>query len=200
LLALAWLLWLGCVALPRMRGMEPRQVFMQFTAMPLHGDVFGFSPPVYSSEQQLEEFRSWQTITFTGNLWADYFSYKQARLAATRLQEDYDHKTGLRIAFHSGSVYKSFVFAISTLSEEGITKWWLDIQHQPTTLYAFTMSPKSFEGFLCGTNAYITRIPEPTVPLTAAALFQPDWRNSTLLLLLLAALSAIRLYRQQRTG
>ncbi|SHK86727.1 hypothetical protein [Hymenobacter psychrotolerans] len=57
LLALAWLLWLGCVALPQMRGMEKPQVIMQVTMRPLHtSEYWQFFPPVYSSELQLAQF------------------------------------------------------------------------------------------------------------------------------------------------
>jgi len=202
LLALAWLLWLGCVAMPQMRGMQrPRQVVMQLTALPIHGDIFGFFPPVYSSEQQLEVFRAWQTIAFTGNQWADYFSYKQASNEATYVNSDYTYKAGMRVEFQPGSTYNSLILIINMLQKEGIRKWWLDTQHQPTTLYAFTnRSEPSEQRFVCGTRDYVTRLPRPATLFNATAFFYPDWRNTTLLLLLLALLSVIRLYRQHRTS
>jgi hypothetical protein len=201
LLALAWLLWLGCVALPQMQAMEPPQVVMQVTALPIHSDAFGFLPPAYSSEQQLEEFRAWQTVSFAGNQWADYFSYKQALNAAAYVNSDYTYKAGLRVKFEPSSTYDSFVFIINMLYEKGINKWWVDFQHSPTTLYMFTSRPEpSDQSFVCGTSDYVIRLPEPEASFKFAALFHPDWRNTTLLLLLLVLLSTIRLYRQWRTN
>lgn len=201
LLALAWLLWLGCVALPQLRGMErPLQSVLQISLPSLHFDGgWGIGPPLYASEQQLATFRNWRTVTFTENRFADYFNFSQAAAAVELVKADSTYKAGMRIRFSDNASYASLVYSLDLLNKHDIKTWWLDVQHQPTTLYAFTRRPDPpGTMWVCG-NTY-THIPESSPPRSLAEFFLPDWRNSTLLLLLMALLSAVRLGRRWRAG
>ncbi|MBC6698169.1 hypothetical protein [Hymenobacter sp. BT190] len=202
LLALAWLLWLGCVALPQMRGMERPESVMQITAVPVHtSEYWQFIPPVYSAELQLAQFRQWQSTSFSGNSLVDYFGYQQSNLDAERLRADSTYRLGLKISFDSDATYGNLVSAIDLLDRNDITTWWLDFQPHSTALYAFKNKPKPYQ-FLCGTSYYSTHLPELYAPFSfpLAELLAPDWRNSTLLLLLMALLSAVRLGRRWWLG
>jgi hypothetical protein len=223
LLALAWLLWLGCVALPQMRGMERPEYVMQMTVpppvqginemipLPVKGALFWEEP--YMAPLEVAAFRPWQDVHFTGNLWNDYFSLQQAHTTVKQLQADPDHDRGLRIKFEPQATYSTLVQMFDLSNVMDVKRYWLDIRHSPTTLYMFTTEPplfvedvESMDGcLLC--NDVIPYTPKPTLqenlvqffaPLSH--LFQHDWRNSTLLLLLMALLSAVRLGRRWRLG
>ncbi|WBA42292.1 hypothetical protein [Hymenobacter canadensis] len=218
LLALAWLLWLGCVALPQMRGMERPQVIMQLTMPPLNAclnsHMYGmtlsnydgtssqinpYNSPHCWSSGRIEKFRSWQTVLFTGNIFADYFSYQQAFKAAKFVGLSPVYDKGLRIQFSAYASYSSLIYSINLLNENHIIQWWLDTQQLPTTLYAFTTKPNPSR-FGGDSDLILTQLPEPVLTVPLAEFLQPDWRNSTLLLLLMALLSAVRLGQRWRAG
>ncbi|QNH61158.1 hypothetical protein [Hymenobacter sediminicola] len=208
LLALAWLLWLGCVALPQMRGMGRERV-MQLTLAPLQIPYYGvlgtnlIGKEPYFSSLELAAFRPWQEVRFTGNLWNDYFSFQQAQTTVQQLRANPDHDRGLRIQFEPQATYSSLVKLFDLFEVENVKRYWLDIRHSPTTLYTFTTKPSgvSYEdvpAFTCGVSAEQSHsVPTPTVwerlAKSLALLHEPDWRNSTLLLLLMALLSVVRL-------
>ncbi|UOQ67545.1 hypothetical protein [Hymenobacter volaticus] len=221
LLALAWLLWLGCVTLPRMRGMEKPQVVVHLTMPPVHAADSSPYPIVklgwvalYSSPFEIEKFRPWQTLAFSGNLWADYFTYKQTETNIIKLHNAANQAKGLRIRFASQAPYRALVCTLDLLNQYEITKYWVDIWHSPTTLYAFTSVPNKIKSsppelMPCGGNRYIEppTIISHNLPTWITSLVEPNilnesfyWRNSTILLLLLASTSVIRLYRQHWTG
>jgi hypothetical protein len=157
LLALAWLLWLGCAALPQMRGMQPRQGAMSLFIYPANYCVgFDFLPctdrpmppllsPVCYPSERLETFRCWQDVVFTGSLWVDYFSYQQLQLALQRVQNTQNFHLnimiGLRVHFSSKATYSSLVYSLDALKRYEAGNYWLDIYRRPTTLYVFISNP-----------------------------------------------------------
>lgn len=205
LLALAWLLWLGCVALPQVTGKKSQEYVKHLTTF---GPRFPNEPlqpiwPPYFSSLELAAFRPWQTIYFTGNLWQDYFSYQQIPLAVNHLREDTQYEKGIKIQFKSAAIYKSLVFSLDQLSNQDIKRYWLDTQHQPTNLYAINNSPipvdtpkSTIPMMSCGTSDNMAAWRLPPASTCFADLIAPNWRSSTLLLLLMALLSAVRLGRQ----
>ncbi|WBO85318.1 hypothetical protein [Hymenobacter yonginensis] len=215
LLALAWLLWLGCVALPQMSGFNKPQGYV--TQLTMLGPKFpgafdSFSPPrplwpPYFSSYELAAFRPWQNIRFTGNLWQDYFSYQQTQVAANYLERDTTYRMGMKLVFEPSATYKSLIFALDQLQSRDIKQYWLDIYRLPNTLYAFTDVPtvadttkSTIPMMSCGTSDNMAAWrPQPT-SASFADLATPDWRNSTLLLLLLTLLSAVRLGQRWRLG
>ena len=227
LLALAWLLWLGCAALPRMRRMEKQQVVMQLAVpsralwrnetvpLPLK-DALVFSE-TSMSPLELAAFRPWMNVSFTGNLWSDYFSYQQVSIAALDLKKHSYRDSGVRVFFAAPANYRSFIYTLDKFNTTNpLAKpvhYWLDIRHQSTAIYAITSKPAKPMEYYAGhqivsiniaplnlSNCLPLDLPNTASPPSWQKVFQPDWRNSTLLLLLLAALSAVRLYRQHRTS
>ncbi|MBD2715367.1 hypothetical protein KBK19_10000 [Microvirga sp. STR05] len=213
LLALAWLLWLGCVALPQMRGMGRERV-MQLTLAPLQIPYYGvlgtnlIGKEPYFSSLELAAFRPWQEVRFTGNLWNDYFAHKQVQSIVKQMQAEPDYDRGLCVQFESHISYASLVRTLDMLNMYDTKNSWLDIRQSPVTLHAFTSKPipvatsieaEPLDIISCG---YIPSEPTKQELLIKhfASLFQPDWRNSTLLLLLMALLSAVRLGRRWRLG
>ncbi|QIX62836.1 hypothetical protein HER32_17310 [Hymenobacter sp. BT18] len=127
LLALAWLLWLGCVMLPRVYVHKQTEIllpiFPVFKTTPLQYN-YGAPPyfPIYSSELQLENFRQWQTFTFVGNLWADYFTLRQIREASYYLRTT-RNKYEYRVYFLPTATYGNFIRFINQLDEYQIFRF-----------------------------------------------------------------------------
>jgi hypothetical protein len=107
----------------------------------------------------------------------------------------------LRIQFNEYASYSSLIYSVNLLNENDIVIWWLDTQQMPTTLYAFTRKPATTSAqFFCDTQSHVTPLPELPVPFSLANLITPDWRNSTLLLLLIGLISAVQLGRRWWLG
>ncbi|NVO84139.1 hypothetical protein [Hymenobacter terrestris] len=210
LLALAWLLWLGCVALPQVRGVVPQHV-MEVGFPPLHKNLWGY--PVDASLQEIAAFRPWQTLAVTGNLFEDYFSLRNAQAFFRHLEADPNHNRGLQVRIGQEASYSSLIQLLDWCNVYDMKRYWVDIRHEPTTLYTFTSKPdpnyKGIPDWVCGVSGgYLPPVLHKPFWVqfddfvTAfwefgwfASLLSPDWRNSTLLLLLLGAVSAYRLSR-----
>lgn len=219
LLALAWLLWLGCVALPQVRGMRVQHV-MEVNFPPLksklnillkyHEDIFF---PPYLPPATIATFRPWQTFTATGNMFEDYFALHNAKAVMQSLSADSKHDLGLRVYLNQQASYASLVQLLDWCNVYSMKQYWVDIEHEPTTLYVFTTKPdpnyKEIPDWVCGVSGgYLPPVLHKPFWVqfddfvTAfwqfgwlTPLLSPDWRNSTLLLLLLGAISAYRLGR-----
>ncbi|WP_226174825.1 hypothetical protein [Hymenobacter lucidus] len=87
---------------------------------------------------KLEHFRPWQTVLLTGNVWQDYFSLQQAQTILRQLHHAPNHDRGLRIRFGPQASYASLIQTLDQLYNADVNKYWLDIHHEPTTLYTFT--------------------------------------------------------------
>lgn len=199
LLALAWLLCPGCAALPQMRGVGPKQTAMQIVLLPTHTNEFWrFDPPAYSSELQLEGFRRWQTTFFTGNEWHDLFSRWAIRANTLALEADTSYLLGCRIVFKPMAHYGDLVSAIDFVNSTNIKTYWIDAQHEPTVLYVFKRPLRYSTSSIVscgGVGAVEHIIDNPPQPSKFSDLFSPDWRTSTLLLLLMSLLSLWKLRR-----
>ncbi|SDY32411.1 hypothetical protein [Hymenobacter psychrophilus] len=219
LLALAWLLWLGCVALPQVRGMRVQHV-MEITFPPLRPNsiiladhaVEGTSLP-YSSPAIIAAFRPWQTLAVTGNLFEDYFALRNVQAVFRHLGADPNYNRGLQVRIGQEASYSSLIQLLDWCNMYDMKRYWVDIRHEPTTLYTFTSKPdpnyKEIPDWVCGVSGgYLPPVLHKPFWvqfddfITAfwkfgwfAPLLSPDWRNSTLLLLLLGAVSAYRLGR-----
>lgn len=223
LLALAWLLCLGCVALPRMPGLQPQYVlsttfptYNQCNLPPSEFEIDHQTPPWCLSKQEL--FRQWQTIEVSGAKWSDYFNYQLANIVVQGYKAVPDQDAGLRIRLSTNATHGQVVGLLSWVHSTNHKKYWLDIQHTPATLYVITerplLRPKPIAavplGLLDNDEVYIPSTPsvantdvwsklnELFVSVLSSPLLSPDWRNPLLLLLLLGLLSAWRLRRQWR--
>jgi hypothetical protein len=223
LLALAWLLCLGCALLatrPELRRLRQRVLQMSMPPLPqaytdVEGERVSFFPEeLYVSPARLDTMHPWHTVQFTGNVWQDDLNLRTATFVARQLQADPDHDRGLRIQFGPGSQYRNLVAMLNMFQVVGLKKYWFDTQHRPTALYptamySYTIPPKPCPGCLptynltCGLEAYHPLHPAPSFTAelkelfrrfvslaTWKPLFTPDWRYSTILLLLLPLAAA----------
>jgi len=212
LLALAWLLWLGSMALPQIRGFRPEYV-MQLTMPeyypPLRSPLPLLQPvwegPSYMSPLEIEAFRPWQDAVFTGSPWIDYFSTQQIQATLHQCQADPSQVRGLRIRFMPQARYASLILVLDLFEAFDMKRYWWDIRPPTTTMYMFTVKPSTYYvAPLCGGMTLPDVVPTAPAsafangiawlvalvsPATYAPLLQPDWRNSIYLLLLLAGLT-----------
>lgn len=140
LLALAWLLWLGCAALPQMVKTERiMQLLMPASNNPIHQRQMY---PIYASANEVKRFRPWKTFAFTGNELSDFFVLQSIHAAALHLKEDSTQSRGLRIQFANNAKYSSLVHTLDEFERTVPYQRWLDIKHNPATFYTYTISPR----------------------------------------------------------
>ncbi|WP_345223981.1 hypothetical protein [Hymenobacter koreensis] len=118
------------------------------------------------SPTQLEKFRLWQTVVFTGNPWQDYYSYRTASYYIDQLSQAPEMDAGLRVYFQPTANYRSLVQMLSWVVAADVKRYWIDIRHSPTAFYAVTSKPKPPQPsnrytFICGTNDAMLRIYAP---------------------------------------
>ncbi|RFP65884.1 hypothetical protein D0N36_06685 [Hymenobacter lapidiphilus] len=200
--ALAWLLWLGCVAVPQVRGVRPQHV-MEVNFPPLHKNLWSYS--VDASLQEIAAFRPWQTLAVTGNLFEDYFALRNAQAVFRHLEADPNHNRGLQVRIGQHASYSSLIQLLDWCNVYNMKQYWIDIQHEPYALYVFTSKPEQtdkkfpdlYNLVMCDSIVEYGSEHNPTSWLGSelVQLWTHDWRNSVLLLLLIGAASAYRLGR-----
>lgn len=161
LLALAGLLWLGCVAL---RRWEPalRQYSVLRLTMPLRpSPASALGPSVRFELPSLMQVRAmgpWHNHLITGN--SQNKLQEQSRIISDMrtMMADSGHHNGVRVSLTHTAHYKDLIFLIDLADHENANRYWLDIVHQPITFYAFTEirrrgdHKRDYENseFLCG--------------------------------------------------
>lgn len=213
LLALAGLLWLGCVAVPRV--VRPTPHVMEVAFPPLHIPANSFGG--FSTLQQIKNFGPWQSITLSGNPWADYFNLKIVESASLSFAEKQAEHRALRVYFNESTSYNTFIELLDMCNRLEIKRYWVDWRKLPFSFNLLgNISPApsyNYPLLVCGTsymNNSSDQYLKPTKPYIEvveewiteswAAAFSPVWRNPMLLLLLLTALSAWKLRRQWRAA
>jgi hypothetical protein len=219
LLALAGLLWLGCVTVVRI--IPPKKTVLEFAAWPpkvcsVDSDVPAFvaeawrGSPACLPPTALEKFRPWYTFWFVGSVFSDYFALQNTRFVARDLEQNSDLDQGFRVNFAPEATYDNLVQVLDLFNQENVRKSWVDFYHLPVTIYSYTEKPLKkplleeqnyssgdFRCLLCDDVM-------PYIPTTSevikrwlteswGAIRSPVWRNTWLLLLLLTTLSAWRL-------
>jgi hypothetical protein len=171
--ALGFLLLLGCQALQPRYGQLKRWNVLQLTMMPLKADTSylrflkslpaskvrnEFNPyatplPTISTSV-LQKLRPWHTVDFSGQHLADFFSAAAVESATRKIIADTSHAGGVRVRFLPCATYSALVRALDIMNYTNQKKYFLDIHHHPTTLYAITDPPsydKPKPTFVCGT-------------------------------------------------
>ncbi|MBF9140927.1 hypothetical protein [Hymenobacter properus] len=146
LLALAGLLWLGCVLVAQHPIQFKLRNVMQLTMPPrpdsdfLWGGMRHYGP--YLRYSQLAYFRNWHTIEFGQSRSAD--SAAGRRLATTirtlsRGWESDPGRDGLRVYFGERARYASLVLVLDLMAQYNVKKYFLDLHHPAyrPTFYAF---------------------------------------------------------------
>ena len=225
LLALAALLWLGCLALrPWRQALKTNYVIeLNMPPRPVSDTVWQYSGARMVSRHQLlysqvKSMRQWQDVILNGNSMHDVASVNEAERAIQKMQADTLHAGGVRILIKQGARYKSLVKMLGLIQQIGVKHNLFDIYHGTDKLYAYTnayRSPLADDEWHRGECLFCNDvIPyRPTTPLWARfsnwvtnlwhlmwlqPLAQPQWRASLMLLAAMAALSGWRIVRTWR--
>ena len=154
--ALGFLLLLGCQALQPWAGPLTRWNVMQLTMPPLHTtELAPWNEVIYKSADQLNDFRLWHTAELIGSDLPDFLNTATIEAAVKKIIADTAHAGGVRIRFRPGATYSNLVKVLDIMDYTNQKKYWLDIRHYPTTLYAITDQPTYTKlplVFSCGTS------------------------------------------------
>ena len=138
LLALASLLLVGCLALRPWQARLTRRVSLELT-MPVR-DGHSILANVFEPAK-LTKFQSWYDTYLNGSPSGDArrtlgIIRQVAAMQAAPLRDQ-----RLRVQLGPHATYAELVYLLNTMNRFNIKKYVLDINHGPTTFYAFTVSP-----------------------------------------------------------
>ncbi|MDU0371409.1 hypothetical protein ACFPAF_13455 [Hymenobacter endophyticus] len=208
LLALAGLLWLGCVAVPRMQGttihsvIECAVITEYDTSTAIAQD---FSEKWCTAESKLfstNRFSNSKSIVLTGYKLSDFFALQTIYSTINHMYSKPNISQKLQISFTLNARYENLIRVIDWCNTHNLNKHWISLRHTPTTLYVISESaysgpqPPELQPAFCGTNDYHASQNLATTDVLHHLI--SNWRNTTLLLLFLTALSAWKLRRQWR--
>lgn len=209
LLALAGLLWLGCVALPQMRGIiSGQQAVIEITVNPqVNTADLKYAHPAFRRWllNAWEPNSQWNSVSFNGHLFEDYFVLRQAQQQVEYMRNKPLQKDSLRVQFSEHASYRSLVQMLNMAQRPTTVMYWLDFRMRSTTLYIFPRGREHEEKWVCGpmstdwfsqpwhSQFWLLIHNRRHIPY-----FYPEWRNTWLLLLLLSLLSGWRVARQWR--
>lgn len=222
LVALAWLLLLGCVALPRMipANYLHQRAIIEMNLLPLHPDtaayyslgIYPIPAFTYPTVKEIKQFGPWQNFYLTGQLWNDYFTLRYIRNSCWPLSENPNEHHRVRVYLSAQTKYSSLIYLLNKLEELQIRKYWLDFRHEPSVLYVLGNKPPSSSSFggciwFAQSDAQDIHYPTPKafnevlaqwLTTASTSLLSPDWRSTWLLLVLLSFVSGWRVVRQWR--
>ncbi|MBT9393825.1 hypothetical protein KLP40_11690 [Hymenobacter sp. NST-14] len=207
LLALAWLLWLGCVAVPQLRGGARMHLVALLVPGPLK---FGWHTNLlqHRIDEGIHELSiARQVQTVPSSTWLRYFYEQQLHFS---LPQNTQGATWQGVAFHfDGAPSYGGASLLASLERQSDILYWFVNAPAGGTAYAFRMPPANFVenvGYIADPCMCHDVMPfqEPMTLIRVkdiivsdiAFYLAPEWRNTWLLLLLLATLSTWKLRRQ----
>ena len=139
LLALAGLLWLGCVQAGAWREQLKRSSVLQLTMpKPRSPKDAALFPTVRWGVPDPDTLRAqytWHEAALTGE--RNRAGRQHHRIAARlrAIMADTLHAGALRVRIAPQARYADMVFLLDLMDREGVAKYWLDITRKPTTFY-----------------------------------------------------------------
>jgi hypothetical protein len=202
LLTLAWLLWLGCVALSQI-PLESTPILALFSPQPPRPGLYTNRVDPALTATYVDQSKM-PVIFISSAQWGEYFFTKQLDFILPSNSRETPFK-GIEYRFARTSTTEDIDLIVSQLVKRLDLFFWLDTRKAPVRIYLYN---EPAEDSLMCKGIILPTIDWPKLSadeveedsITCASLLQSDWRYSTLLLLLLASISAIRLYRQHRIG
>ncbi|OWP62965.1 hypothetical protein CDA63_11305 [Hymenobacter amundsenii] len=203
LLALAWLLWLGCVAVPQVREGPPLKVFALFTPRPLelgwHTNLFPRQPQDRPNKLVISNTVH---VMPSPNYWLTYFFAQQLCFTLPRNTSNSTWQ-GSIFRFDGHRSAGEAAALIGTLERQPDLLYWFANFPPASADYVFRLLPPGPVECLgminpIATQPYPSQAPDArfkaSVAKTAQLFLTPGWRNSLLLLLLIGGLSAVRVW------
>jgi hypothetical protein len=140
--ALGFLLLLGCQLVVKNRTRVLPENVVQLT-MPVLEKVAeekykNVDPYVYLFAKPLARIKTathWQDATFIGKPYPGSMNKARVEAMVLATQADFGHARGIRIRLGKGATYSNLVSLLDVMMWLNQKKYWLDIEHQPTTFY-----------------------------------------------------------------
>ncbi|MFD1469475.1 hypothetical protein ACFQ48_14700 [Hymenobacter caeli] len=218
LLALAGLLWLGCVALGPWREWLKLKSVMQLTmpVLPLskHSET---GPFILPSSAKVRSMGPWRDNYITGKPEGKAHEYAGITNDVRTMMADSAHHGGVRVRFAPTAHYKDLVFVLDLMNREKSKRYWLDIINKPVTFYTI-VKPRHRGDYEFGSDVVWTRYTAPQIPLWTRLtdinnwwplfqihteswqmLLQPEWRASMWFLAAIVALGGWRIMGPRRS-
>lgn len=213
LLALAWLLWLGCVQVGASREKLMRRTVVQMTMPPKPTSDTIYSTTYYNGVQtipflysQLYKLYHWQDIHLNGDAANDSISALAVSKTIKTMRADTIPNCGIRVRFTSKVRYKTFIRLLDLMALNNQKKYLFDMYHGPFAVYVpvddYTPQLPIEPLFLCGTDSHVILMPLPLTEVNRwELLFQStEWRRPLWLLVIMAFLASWRIIRTWRTA
>ena len=212
--ALGFLLLLGCQALLAHRQQVQGERAIQLRMPPLkpveriERNIRQDASLPYLSERELDHARPWRTIDFTGKPLNDFMNTATIDVALQTMNADTSQAGGVRIRFRASATYSNLIEALDLVKLNGQQKYFLDIRHNPVTLYAITDAhvrnlagrQSSYDScFMYSFEGIMPSLAEATVTqLLIIHVWQQAWRLFVVFFIVITSLSLFRFYRLAR--
>jgi hypothetical protein len=204
LLALAGLLWLGCVAVGSWREKLKRRTVVQLTMTPkpdsdtIYHNTYQFSKRIPYLYSQLFTLYHWQNVVLDGSAADDSASLTTIAKTVAAMRADTVPNSGIRVELTPQVRYRTFVQLLDLMAATNQKKYMFDMYHGPFALYILvdeyqhqpiepvqpqtfcgTMDyhmPTGFQAYNTGywSTSYLTRIGS-----WLAALWNPELKNTS---------------------
>ncbi|WP_143434834.1 hypothetical protein [Hymenobacter roseosalivarius] len=145
LLALAFLLLLGCGVIARSIGHSYRVLQIRFSPLYARNEFENrlfFSSPHAKATQ-------WNDFEITGNSLLDWYNWQLAQRSIKLLHNAPDSAHGIRIRFRQKAKYKYVVKAFSYMNELGIRRYAFDMRVPTPTVYVIDSGVASQRQLKC---------------------------------------------------
>ncbi len=212
--ALGFLLLLGCQALRPWAGQLKRWNVLQITMpkmkltpedLKAYGSAYQLP---YKTIAELNEARPWHNVEFEGEPLSDFLSAATTESAIRKIITDTSHAGGVRVRFLPGATYANLVRVLDIMLYTDQKKYWLDVHHEPITLYAITLKKEIAANKLtpvylgcCTCGPYLsTTAGEAPWWLEFQKLWLKSWQPITLSLALISMLNLWSLLRPKLVG
>jgi hypothetical protein len=95
----------------------------------------------YKMAIEVDAVQRWHNVDYTGAPITDFIAFASVSASIQAIKADTSHRSGVRICFQQRATFNSLVATLDilvTLSQDRYCRYWLDIKHEPLTLYAIT--------------------------------------------------------------
>lgn len=92
----------------------------------------------YKTPSELNTIRPWHKVEFTGLPITDFIAFENVIQFVKVIQADTSHEGGVRIQFQQHATFSSLVAVLDVMNILNQKSYWLDIKHEPLTLYIIT--------------------------------------------------------------
>jgi len=146
LLALGFLLLLGCMQLARNKKLQTQHI-LKLTVMPRCDGPASFFDDGSASrwcytQQEIEALRIWHDYPFTDHAFSNWWVIQTAQQSLCRLRKFPNSVNGIRFRFYSDASYSEVVKVLDILKRNNWRQYAVDNCGKTLTIYVLTEEPE----------------------------------------------------------